>query len=357
MDSGNQRKRVLRFFLICFLLAAIGLGWLLLPFFSIIVLGAVISGMAYPIFLDVEKRLKGRSTLAALITCFFIFLILFVPIVLFVGSLAQQAYGLYDMAKGAVISEQINRLLSQSQLLERANAVLATFNYTLTGEEIRKTITEIGRVTGLFLYEQALAVASNTAFFVINFLLTLLVCFFLFLDGKGLVNYFINLSPLPAEQEYILMAKFLDMANAVLIGNGLAGLIQGALGGLVFWVLGLPSAFLWGVVMGILAFLPVLGIGLVLMPAAVYLFLIDRIAAGVFVLIFYAVIMIVAEYIFKPKFVGDRAKMHPLLVFFVIISGIKILGIIYGPLIATAFLTLADIYRADYQGSVEPRES
>lgn len=109
--------------------------------------------------------------------------------------------------------------------------------------------------------------------------------------------------------------------------------------------------------MGFLAFLPIVGVGIVLIPAAAILMLKSRLLAGILVLVFYAVLSWGVEYIFKPKLVGDRVRMHPLIVFFAIIGGLKaygILGIIYGPLIATLFLTLADIYFSSFQFMVEP---
>ncbi|MBN1663399.1 MAG: AI-2E family transporter [Deltaproteobacteria bacterium] len=356
MIKKSSRNPIVWFFLVCFIGSLIGLGWLLLPFLPIIVIGAVIGSVCHPPFQSIKTRLKVRESLAAFIVCFLIFLILFVPIVMFIGSLSQQALGLYEMAKGAVMNERLNAFFNESNILDRANVVLTNFNYTLTGEEIRKAAAEISRFIGLFLYEQALAIASNTMNFFINFFLMLLVIFFLLLDGPNLLAYIKDISPLPADQEEMLTAKFRDMVNAILIGNGLAGLIQGLLGGLLFWIFGLPSAFLWGVIMGILAFIPILGIGLIMVPAAVYLLLTGKIASGIFFLVFYLVVMALSEYVFKPKLVGQRVKMHPLLVFFAIIGGLKLsglLGIIYGPLIVTAFLTLADIYRANYQGMVE----
>ena len=187
----------------------------------------------------------------------------------------------------------------------------------------------------------------------------LMVIYFLLLDGEKLVAYIVDLSPLPSDQERLLIGKFRDIAGAILIGNGLGGVIQGALGGLLFWIFGLPSAFLWGVIMGLLAFLPIIGIGVIFIPTVIYLFLKGRIAASIFFLVFYFVLSMLVEYIYKPRLVGQRVKMHPLLVFFAIIGGLKlfgILGIIYGPLVVTGFLTLADIYRMNYQQLVETKE-
>jgi predicted PurR-regulated permease PerM len=360
MGDLISRNPILWFFLACFIGSIFLLGWLLLPFFSTIILGTVVSGIFYPLYRIIERHPKIRASMASMVTCILIFFVLFVPIVLFVGSLTQQAYGLYQMAKGAVINDQINTLLRDTQALEKANAVLSKFNYEVTGEEFKNAVTEVAKFVGFYLYDQARAIASNTLAFVMSFFLMLLVIFFLLIDGDKLVAYIVDLSPLPSDQEWLLIDKFKEMAGALLIGNGLGGFIQGLSGGLLFWFFGLPSAFLWGVIMGLLAFLPIIGIGVVFIPTAVYLILKGKVAAGVFFIIFYFVLSMGVEYIFKPKLVGHRVKMHPLLVFFAIIGGLKlfgIIGIIYGPLVATAFLTLAEIYRTSYQKLVETKDA
>lgn len=360
MDDFNPKNPILWFFLACFLGSIYLLGWLLLPFLSILIIGAVVSGICYPVYRFFLRFKKISPSTASLLTCILIFFLLFIPIVFFVGSLTQQAYGLYQMAKNAAISDQINSLLRDTHVLERANMVLANFDYELTGEELKNAVTEVAKFVGLYLYEQARAIASNTLAFVINFFLMLLVIYFLLIDGQQLVAYIVDLSPLPTDQEWMLIEKFNGMAGAILIGNGLGGVIQGGLGGLLFWIFGLPSAFLWGVIMALLAFLPIIGVGVVLIPTAFIFFVKGRIAAGIFIFIFYFVVSMSVEYLFKPRLVGQRVKMHPLLVFFAIIGGLKlfgILGIIYGPLVVTAFLTLAQIYRTNYQQMVESRQS
>jgi predicted PurR-regulated permease PerM len=146
------------------------------------------------------------------------------------------------------------------------------------------------------------------------------------------------------------------MAGAILVGNGLAGVVQGALGGAMFALFGLRSPFLWGLIMAFLAFLPILGIGLVFIPAAIFLFLKGRIGAAIFFIVFYVLVSGGIEYLLKPKLVGSRVQMHTLLVFLAIMGGLKlfgVLGIIYGPLVVTGFLTLTDIYYANYRGLVE----
>ena len=351
---------ILWFFLGCLLASTIMLGWLIWPFISIIVLGAVISGIFTPLYKFLLNSSKLRPMLASLIVCCLIFVILFVPTLFFVGVLSSEAYDLYVAARNAVIGDRFQSLVEGSMVLEKINTVLAYFNIELTGKDLYQGISEIGKYVGLFLYDQARAIASNMLAFIVNFFLMLLVIYYLLIDGGRLISFIVDLSPLPNDQEQILIKKFKNMAGAILIGNGLCGLIQGVLGGMAFYFLGLNSPFLWGVIMGILAFLPIIGIGAVLVPASIYLFLTGNTGASIFLIVFYVVLSGGIEYFFKPKLVGHRVKMHTLLVFFSIIGGLKlfgILGIIYGPLVVTAFLTLTDIYRASYQYIIETRET
>lgn len=359
MGDLIPRNTILWFFLICFIGSILLLGWLLLPFMAILVLGAVVAGLFYPLYRFILANPKINSSWASLITCICIFFILFVPIFFFVSSLAQQAFGLYQMAKNAVISDQINSLLKDTHILEKANSYLSHYQIVLTGDELKTATSEVVKFVAFYLYQQTKAIASNTLAFVVSFFLMLMVIFFLLKDGERLVAYIVDLSPLPSDQEHLLIDKFNQMAGAVLIGNGVGGLVQGFLGGLLFWVFGFQSAFLWGVIMGLLAFVPIIGIGIVFLPAAIYLFLKGRVAVSIFFVVFYLVLSVSVDNFFKPKLVGKHASIHPLLVFFSIIGGLNlfgILGIIYGPLIVTGFLTLADIYRTNYQRLVEDKE-
>ena len=332
------------------------MGKLLSPFFSIIILGAVVAGVSYPLFQWLADRKKIKPGVASFITCITIFCVLFVPIVFFIGLLTQEAYGLIQLARSSAISSFINTYFTNSALLEKINSLLTNYDIAITGDELNKTISDIGKEVGLFLYQQVRAIASNTLSLLANFFLMLLVIFFLLIDGSKLVQFLIDLSPLPDEQDVQLINKFRDMASAVLVGNGLCGIIQGVVGGLLFWLFGLQSAFLWGVIMSLLAFLPIIGIGAVFIPAVIFLFLTGRVSTGFLFLIFYVLLSGGVEYILKPRVVGKKVQMHTLLVFLSIIGGLKIfgiLGIIYGPLIATAFLTLTDIYHASYQQVIE----
>jgi predicted PurR-regulated permease PerM len=330
---------------------------LIAPFFSIIVLGIVCAGIFHSFYEVLIKKLK--PSIASFLICVLVFFIVFIPVLFFIGVVSKEAFGLYLMGKNAVFSDQLKDLIKETQLLERLNGLLsyAGIEQALSFDQLINPISELGKTIGFFLFEKARFIASNLAKFIFYFCFMLVVVFYFLLDNKKVIYFINDLSPLPDKDNEKLLKKFMDMAGAVLLGNGLGGLVQGFLGGCAFMALGLNSPFLWGVIMGFLAFLPIVGIGIVLVPAGILLLLQNHIAAGVFLIVFYGILSWSVEYILKPKVVGDRVRMHPLIVFFAIIGGLKIygiLGIIYGPLIITLFFTLSEIYFANYQVLIEP---
>jgi predicted PurR-regulated permease PerM len=194
---------------------------------------------------------------------------------------------------------------------------------------------------------------------IVGFCLILIVTYYLLLDGKRLIRFITELSPLPESEDKIILTKFKQMSGAVLIGNGISGVIQGTVGGIVFSLFGLHSPILWGLIMGFLAFLPIVGIGVIFFPTMIFLLIKGQFLRCLGLFAIYIVLTAGIEYLFKPFIVGKQVKMHPLLVFFSIIGGIYmsgILGVIYGPLIMTFFLTLTEIYHSNYRKQVDPKD-
>jgi len=199
MAEKTTGNLILWFFLGCLLVSTLMLGWLFWPFVSIIVLGAVITGIFSPIYTFMQRSGKIRASLASLVVCGLIFFILFIPTIFFVGILSSEAYDLYQAARNAVISERFQSLIEGSMILEKANAILVYFNIELTGQELNKGISEIGKYVGFFLYDQARAIASNMLAFIVNFFLMLIVIYYLLIDGGRLISFIVDLSPLPGD--------------------------------------------------------------------------------------------------------------------------------------------------------------
>jgi predicted PurR-regulated permease PerM len=340
---------VLQYFLLLFVLTIIMAGRLLWPFLSILVLSFLLAGIFQPVYSYLNRWVS--ETLSSLLTCFVIILLVFIPLMFFVAALSSEALDLYHLSKGTNIALKLRELFVENSLVLKFQGVLAGYGIVLEPEKLTAALTDFSGKTGLFLFDQAKAWAANVVVIIFNFALMVITIFFLLIDNEKLINFMLQVSPMPDEQEKQLIRKFKQISDAVLIGNGICALIQGVLGGLAFVAFGLGSPILWGGIMVILAFLPIFGIGLVLIPAAIILMLQGHLGQGVIMLIFYGSLSFSVEYALKPKLVGKQVKMHTLLVFLAILGGLKLfgfLGIIYGPLIITIFLTMSEIYITNY---------
>ncbi len=291
-----------------------------------------------------------------MLTCILITTIVFVPLVFFTIAITDEALGLYQWGRDSKVGLKLQVFIQESSIIAQLREYLQEAGFDFKPTQLTDSLSYVAKESGLLLYNQARALAANTLQFFILFCMMILVIFFLLIDQPKLMDFLVRLSPLPDDEDRLLLKKFEEIANAILKGNGICGVLQGILGGAVFSILGLNSPILWGGVMAVLAFLPIFGIGLVMIPASIILAINNRIGAGIFLLIFYLVLSLSIEYVVKPKMVGNQVKMHTLLVFLSIIGGLSVygvLGIIYGPLIVTAFLTLTNIYFKKYDHHIQ----
>ncbi len=347
-SNGPNPMRV-RYFLLVFLISLFFLGRILYPFWSILVLSFILASLFRPIYLFFNKKLPDGFS--SILTCLLIITLVFIPLVFFILALSNEALTVYHWGRDSRIWLKLQVFIQESPFVANIQEYFREVGFDFQPAQISESLSYVVKMGGLMLYNQASAWAANIAEFFFLFMMMILVIFFLLIDQPRLINFVIKVSPLPDDQDRLLVDKFEEIASAILKGNGICGIIQGVLGGVTFSILGLNSPILWGCIMGILAFLPIFGIGLVMMPAALILAFNDRISAGIFLFIFYLILSFSVEYLLKPKLVGDQVKMHTLLVFLSIIGGLSVygvLGIIYGPLIVTAFLTLSDIYMEKY---------
>lgn len=337
-------------FLLCFLILFLWLFW---TYVSAIILALLTASVLYPMYLLINRLFKGRESLASLFMVFFILLILIIPVGWFVSTLSNEAFDFYSRASNAVSLKKIQAgLESDSVWAQRIRKVGKMTGIEFTPETVEKLATSIGKNVGFFLYRQTSSIATNLLSFLVHFFLMMLLLYYLFRDGVRLKDYVSQLLPVPKEQLEKVVKKFQEMGRAIIVGNGFAGIVQGILGGFGFYFFGLHSPFLWGTIIAFMAFLPIIGASVIFVPAAVIILIQGKTGLGIGFLaynVFYSSIM---EYLIKPRVIGEGMQMNSVLVFIGIIGGIKlfgILGIIYGPLIITIFLTLAEIYRLEYK--------
>ena len=339
-------------FFICSLVLLLRLFW---TYVSAIVLALLLASVFYPLYSWTKKVLRERELLASLCMTLFILLILVIPVGWFIGTLSNEAFDFYQRSSNEVSLKHIQDIIENDPVwAERFEKLGKMTGLTITPETVEELASSIGKKIGLFLYSQIRSVASNLLSFLIHFFLMMMTIFYLFRDGPRLKDYLVQLMPVPKEQLEKVVSKFQEMGSAVIVGNGMSGIIQGIFGGFGFFFFGLGSPFLWGTVITFMAFLPIVGATAVFVPAAVFIMLTGNTGLGLGFLIYNLCYSSIVEYFVKPKLIGKGMQMNSLLVFIGILGGLKlfgILGIIYGPLIMTIFLTLAEIYRLEYKKS------
>ena len=349
MDK-QQGARFFLIFLSCSLLLILKLFW---AFLSAIILAMLIVSVFYPLYAKVKTLFRNREILASLFFTVFIMITLIIPMSWFIGTLSNEAYEFYRKSSNRVSLTKIKQIITDDPVwAARLQKINDMTGLEITPDTIEDLASSIGKNVGLFLYNQVSSIASNLLNFLIQFFLMALTMYYLFKDGGRLKQYFFELLPVPQDHLEKLAHKFHEMGRAIVVGNGLSGIVQGILGGLGFYFFGLDSPFLWGTVICFMAFLPIIGASAVFIPTAIILFLSGNSGLGLGYLSYNLFYSSIIEYLVKPRLIGQGMQMNALLVFIGIIGGIKvfgILGIVYGPLIITVFLTLAEIYRLEYR--------
>ena len=352
MPTNTANVTTARYFLALFILTILLMGRLLWPFASILIISLLLVNFFRPVYHGLRRR--SSNHFASLITCLLIVLLVFVPLIFFVIALSKEAVVYAQYMKGINLAEQIKGLIQNNTLLASAQAHLADMGFALRADDLSANLSGYASQAALFLYNMASAWAGNILMFMVAFALMIVVIFFLLVDCDRLLNFILRLSPLPDKQNQQLIQKFQEIAQAILLGNGICGLLQGVVGGLLFVYFDFSSPVLWGMIMGVAAFLPIVGIGLVLLPTALIVLLNGHGGQAIFITVFYLALSMSVDYLLKPQLVGRKVNMHPILVFLGILGGMKlfgVLGIVYGPLIITGFLTMADIYLKNYAPS------
>lgn len=350
---GRGPENLATFFFFALFTVAIGaVAYLMWAFISDILLAGLLAALNLPLFRYLQAKLH-RSWISAGLVSALVVVLVAGPASFLVTSLTVEATAAFEATRDSVTVDQVEEWLfgeGKVATYVRHAADLAGVEYT--ADSVRHTLSEAAGKALSFIYGQVNALLSNTLSALFHFALVVLMLFYILMDGRALKRYLFRLSPLPDEEEELIIDKFAAVGRAILFGNGIGSVLQGLLGGVAMAVVGLPSPVLWGTVMSVFAFLPLVGISVVVIPATGYLLLQGRVLAAVLFFGFCMAEGLVVENVVKTKLIGDQVKMHNMVIFMAIIAGISlfgVIGILYGPLVVALFLTLADLYQSHYQ--------
>lgn len=336
-----------RSFLILLGLISLLFALVLRPFWSAIFWATVVTVLFAPMQVRLLPRLGQRRTLSALLTLLTLSVIVIIPVLALLSAFIQQGAAFYAMIE----SRQIEPAQFIDQVVNAVPFVPALMERTgVDTDSIRAYLASSATGISEIIAQQALAIGRNTVNFTVKLVLMLYLTFFLLRDGDRLLALMDAAVPLSETRKQLLFRKFVEVTRATVKGNLLVAMVQGALGGLIFWLLDIPAPILWAVVMAFLSMIPAVGAALVWAPVALYLY-----ATGAWfdasVLVAYGALIIgLADNVLRPILVGRDTKLPDYIVLFSTMGGIALLGIngfVIGPLIAAVFLAFWNIFIAD----------
>jgi predicted PurR-regulated permease PerM len=358
--SGGSRTSTVEEKSFLFLVIAVSLAfaWILRPFYGAVLWGVIIAVVFRPLYLQLLRRLPGRPTIAALATVLIILVMVILPMTVLGGLLVQEAVSTYDRIQSGELN--VGRFYQQ---------VLSALPDWVRGQLERVGLTSLGRIeerlsalltrSAQFLATQALNIGQNAADFLVSLFVMLYLLFFLVRDGDAIARRIRGAAPLRVDQQRSLADRFSTVVRATVKGNFVVALVQGALGGLIFWILGVRAPVLWGTLMALLSLLPAVGTAIVWLPVAIFFLASGAVAKGIILIVFGVLVIGLVDNILRPMLVGKDTKMPDYVVLISTLGGIAVFGLngfVIGPLIAAMFITVWDTVAAS-KAALKPAAS
>jgi predicted PurR-regulated permease PerM len=357
-------------FLLLVIAVTLLFAWILSPFFGAILWSVLLSIMFASLYRRLLAAMPRRRNLAAFTTLLIIVVMVLIPLALIAASAIREAANVFERFQSGEID--VGRY--QSQFMSWVPAWLVELLNQLKLADLTSLRERLssGLVTaGQYLAGQALSIGQVTAEFMVSLFVMLYLLFFLLRDGDALVARIKRATPLRADHQSEIFGQVAATIRATIKGDILVALIQGALGGLIFWLLGIGAAVLWAAVMAVLSLLPVLGSALVWVPVAIYLLLTGSVVHGIVLLVYGALVISLVDNFLRPWLVGKDIKMPSYIVLISTLGGLAVFGangFVIGPLVAALFLVtwniaapregerLEDAPRRHRSGARPPRE-
>lgn len=348
---STRNRLYFRSFIFLLSVVSIAFIWVLLPFYGAIFWGVILAIIFAPIQRKFLRHTKGRKTVSALLNLLFIIMIVIIPVILLTGAIIQEVMSLYkrmdsgDMNLGNYLEQIINSL--PPSVIDGLNR-LGISNLNDLGDKFSAFAMTVGQ----FLTKQAVNIGSNTFQFIVGLGVMLYLLFFLLRDGADLARHCSSLIPLSEDQKTHLFRKFNTVVRATVKGNIAVAATQGALGGVMFWILDLEGALFWGVLMGVLSLLPAVGASLIWAPVAAYFFSTGAITNGVILTAFGVLVIGLADNVLRPLLVGKDTKIPDYVILISTLGGLSLFGLngfVIGPLIAAMFMACWDLFPSAIQ--------
>jgi predicted PurR-regulated permease PerM len=320
------------------------IGGFLMPVFW----AAVLATVFFPLQSRYVVALGGRRSLAAVTTMLTIITLVVVPLFLVGLAMSREAVELHDqITSGAIDLQAPLRFLRRITPL--ASDYLGRFGVDVEGLTQRLSTSAVA--VSQFIAARALGIGQDVLRITALFFLTLYILFFFLRDGRQLVATLIRVLPLGDVRERQLLAKFAEVSLATIKGTLVVGVVQGAIGAVLFWALGIPAPVFWGTLMAVFSVLPAVGPGLVWLPAAVILLGMGQIVKGIILMAAGVLVIGLVDNVLRPILVGRDTQMPDYLVLLATLGGLAVFGVsgfVIGPVLAAFFLVVWEMFAQEY---------
>lgn len=345
-DPSDQRTSLEdKSFLVLLVAVSLAFAWILQPYFGALFWAAALSILFAPLQARLQQAWPGRPNLAALTCLVLIILLVLLPLAWLTGMLVREGTQVYQRIQSGEINFGLYLQQIYSALPPAMTALLDRFGLGSSGL-LQERLTAALTRGSQFFASQALSIGQDAFNGLINFFIMIYVLFFLLRDGAEVMRRLRRAAPIKQEYMVELSAKFVTVIRATVKGNVVVALVQGALGGLIFWFLGINAPVLWGVVMAFLSLLPAVGAAVVWLPMAVYLLISGQVVQGAVLVAFGVLVIGLVDNLLRPVLVGKDTRMPDYVILLSTLGGISLFGLngfVIGPVIAAMFIAAWDL--------------
>jgi predicted PurR-regulated permease PerM len=345
-------NKIFSYFMLFFLVVALVMGFVLVePFMHTIIISAVLSIIFSPFYGRISSRLGERANLAAGITVGIVVFAIILPTAFLAWGLVTQGLEAMHTVTRWVDQADAANIFRDHRLEPYLTWIRENLPFLKIDQaSIQAKLLQYSRGFAQSMFDTSAALVGNLAKLLLRFFLMIFMLFYFLREGRVMVQKLKYLAPLPTHQEDVIIDSLQRVARAVLFGSIFIAILQGLVGALGLYIVGIKPLF-WGTMMGLAALIPVIGTGLVWIPVAAYLYLFVDPSWATFFLLWNVIIVTNIDTILRPMLMRRAAQVSPFYIFFAILGGIHAfgaLGIFYGPLILSFLMVMLKIYSEEY---------
>lgn len=346
-----------RFFLLVLLFFSLYLVFgIVKPFLHTLIFAVLLASLFGPVHAWMLKKVRGRRNTAAVLTVALVIFLIALPSVFFATSLVSQGIDSVSRVTEWIRQGNLQKIAAHPKVVQGLGWLQTRLTFVdFSKLQVESHLLALSKTVGQFLINRGAGLLGDAATVVTRFFLLIFFLFYLLRDGTSMIAAVKALSPLREDQEDRILQRMQAVARSALLGSFLTAVAQGVAGGIGLRLVGIPGLF-WGTLMGFTSFIPVVGTALVWVPAVVYLFILGRTGAAVFLTLWCVILVGSIDNFLRPFFMKGQAGMSTFYIFLAILGGVQwfgLAGIVYGPLILAFAMVMLYIYQVEYRDILE----